>query len=247
MLRSLWSGVSGLRTHQTRMDVIGNDIANVNTTGYKQSDVTFKEQLVNTIRPPSESTSGLQVGMGVQLGSIARNFSDGILMETQRASNMAVTGEGFFVVADPVAGGSKYFTRAGDFLPGVDTATGETYFVNSAGKRLQGIMDANPDSTGQTSAALVDIVLPANTTDYAIGSDGKIWASIAGATPVVIGMVPLALFANNNGLVQRRQQPVQRHGGCGRTTDDQPQQSWSGNDLPRLPGKRQCGPRPGIH
>jgi CRP-like cAMP-binding protein len=82
------------------MDVIGNDIANVNTTGYKQSDVTFKEQLVNTIRPPSESTAGLQVGMGVQLGNIARNFSDGILMETQRASNVAVTGEGFFVVYD---------------------------------------------------------------------------------------------------------------------------------------------------
>ena len=166
MLRSLWSGVSGLRTHQTRMDVIGNDIANVNTTGYKQSDVTFKEQLVNTIRPPSTGASGLQVGMGVQLGSIARNFSDGVLTETQRSSNMAVAGDGFFVVADSVAGGSKYFTRAGDFLPGVNSATGETYFINSGGKRLQGIMDANPDSTGQTSATLVDIVLPAGTTDY---------------------------------------------------------------------------------
>ena len=200
MLRSLWSGVSGLRTHQTRMDVIGNDIANVNTTGYKQSDVTFKEQLVNTIRPPSVGTLGLQVGLGVQLGSIARNFSDGALTETQRSSNMAVTGDGFFVVADPVAGGSRYFTRAGDFLPSVNPATGETYFINSGGKRLQGIMDANPDSTGQTSAALVDIVLPTGTTDYAIASDGKIWASVAGATPVVIGMVPLARFANNNGL-----------------------------------------------
>ncbi len=200
MLRSIWSGVSGLRTHQTRMDVIANDIANVNTTGYKQSDVTFKEQLVNTIRPPASGTLGLQVGTGVQLGSISRNFSDGILMETQRSSNVAVAGDGFFVVSDPVAGGAKYFTRSGDFLPDVNLATGETYFINSEGKRLQGIMDANPDSTGLTSAALTDIILPADTTDYAIALDGKIYASIAGATPTVIGMVPLARFANNNGL-----------------------------------------------
>jgi flagellar hook protein FlgE len=200
MLRSLWSGVSGLRTNQTRMDVIGNDIANVNTVGFKKSNVTFKEQLVNTIRAPSTGTLGQQVGMGVQLGSIARNFSDGILTETQRSSNMAITGDGLFTVADPVTGGAKYFTRAGDFLPDVNTATGETYLINSDGKRLQGIMDANPDSTGLTSDSLVDIVLPANTTQYSIGSDGKIWASISGATPAVVGMVPLARFANNNGL-----------------------------------------------
>jgi flagellar hook protein FlgE len=196
----MWSGVSGLRTHQTRMDVIGNDVANVNTVGYKQSDVTFKEQLVSNIRTPAPNTVGIQIGTGVQLGSISRNFQDGILMETQRSSNMAIAGDGFFVVADAVAGGNKYFTRAGDFVHDVDQATGETYLINSNGKRLQGVMDPNPDATGAMSVDLVDIVLPPETTSYTIAMDGKIYASIAGAPPVVIGMVALARFGNNNGL-----------------------------------------------
>ena len=103
MLRAMMSGVSGLRTHQNRMDVIANDIANVNTTGYKQSDVTFKETLVTTIRSPAPGTPGMQVGLGVQMGNIVRNFSDGILMQTGQASNLGITGNGFFAVADPGA------------------------------------------------------------------------------------------------------------------------------------------------
>ncbi len=201
MLRAMMSGVSGLRTHQTRMDVIANDIANVNTTGYKQSDVTFKETLVSTIRSPAPQTPGMQVGMGVQLGSINKNFSDGILFQTGQASNLGITGSGFFVVADPGApAGSVYYTRAGDYIHDVDTATGDIYLQNSSGKRLLGVMGANPDPTGLTPADLVPIVLPAATESYSIALDGRIYATIAGVQEVV-GMVPLTKFANNGGLL----------------------------------------------
>ena len=103
MLRAMMSGVAGLRTHQSRMDVISNDIANVNTTGYKQSDVTFKETLVTTIRSPAPQTPGMQIGLGVQIGSINKNYEDGILFQTGQSANLGISGAGFFVVADPGA------------------------------------------------------------------------------------------------------------------------------------------------
>src|SRR3989339_1819225 len=114
MLQSMFSGISGLRTHQRKMDVIGNNIANVNTPGFKGSDVTFKEAYVTTIRAPSPGTPGQQIGLGAQVGGIVRNFKGGILMETGQASNMGVSGEGFFVVAEPgaaVGTSNVYFTR----------------------------------------------------------------------------------------------------------------------------------------
>jgi flagellar hook protein FlgE len=201
MLRAMMSGVAGLRTHQTRMDVIANDVANVNTTGYKQSDVTFKETLVTTIRSPAPQTPGQQVGLGVQIGSINKNFEDGIMFQTGQASNMGITGNGFFVVADPgAAAGSVYYTRAGDYIHDVDTATGEIYLQNSSGKRLLGLMGPNPDPTGLTPGDLVPIVLPADTESYSIGLDGVIYATVGGVQET-IGMVPLVKFANNFGLL----------------------------------------------
>lgn len=199
MMPSMFSGVAGLNTHQRRMDVIANDIANVNTPGYKQSDVTFSEQLISTLRAPAPGSPGMQIGTGVQIGSISRDFNDGVLFETGQSSNVGIAGDGFFVVADPETG-TKYFARAGDFVEDVNTATGETYLITPSGERLQGIMDPNPDATGLTSADLVDVVLPANTTSYTIGLDGRIYASVSGGTPTVIGMVPLAQFENSNGL-----------------------------------------------
>ena len=199
MMPSMFSGVAGLNSHQRRMDVIANDVANVNTPGYKQSDVTFSEQLISTLRAPASGSPGMQVGTGVQVASITRDFNDGTLFETGQSSNIGIAGDGFFVVADPESG-TKYFTRAGDFVEDVNTATGETYLISPSGERLQGIMDPNPDATGLTSADLVDIVLPANTTSYTIGLDGRIYASVSGGTATVIGMIPLAQFENNTGL-----------------------------------------------
>ena len=196
MLQSMFSGVSGLRTHQRRMDVIGNDIANVNTPGYKQSDVSFKEAFVNTLRAPSPGTPGQQVGLGVQLGSITRDFSGGILMETGIASNPGISGDGFFIVGEPVAGGNDFYSRAGDFVLDPEPGVG-TYLINSEGLRLRGVMGDPADLPGAT---MEDIILPEDTTAFNIGLDGMIYASSGGATPVAIGRVGIATFANNNGL-----------------------------------------------
>ena len=202
MLPSMYSGVSGLLTHQQRMNVIGNDVSNVNTVGYKQSDVSFKEAYVQTLRAPAPGTPGQQVGLGVQMGQIAKDFSGGALMQTGTASNFAVSGNGFFVVSDP-ASTQQYFSRAGDFVLDVDDATNQTYLITSEGRRLQGVMGGPPapDLTGMTMADMQDIVLPANTTAYSVGMDGTLYISISGAAPVASGRIALANFDNPGGLL----------------------------------------------
>ena len=118
MMCSLFSGVTGLRTHQTKMDVIGNNIANVNTVGYKGSRVTFQEVLTQTLRGPSAPQGGrgginpMQVGLGVGLGSVEAIHSPGNLQGTNNTLDLALEGDGFFIVSD---GTKNYFTRAGAF------------------------------------------------------------------------------------------------------------------------------------
>jgi flagellar hook protein FlgE len=204
MLPSMFSGVSGLLAHQQRMNVIGNDIANVNTVGFKQSDVTFKESFVNTLRAPAPGTPGQQLGLGVQIGQIAKDFGGGALMQTGNASNFAISGNGFFVVSD-AGGPQQYFSRAGDFVLDVDAGANETYLATSEGRRLQGVMTANlgdpiPDLNGIGMGDLGDIVLPADTTSYSVALDGTLYVSVDGGAPQVAGRVALANFDNPAGL-----------------------------------------------
>lgn len=118
MLRSMYSGVSGLRIHQTRMDVIGNNIANVNTTGFKSGRVTFNEIFSQTLQGASgasENVGGrnpMQVGLGANISSIDTLMTEGAAQRTDNPLDMKIEGEGFFIVSD--AGGFK-FTRAGAF------------------------------------------------------------------------------------------------------------------------------------
>ncbi len=204
MLPSMFSGITGLQTHQQRMNVIGNDIANVNTVGFKQSDVSFKEAYVTTLKAPAPGTPGQQLGLGVQMGGITRDFSGGVLMQTGKSTNLGISGEGFFVIADAgAAAGNQKFTRAGDFV--LDTDGTNSYLISPDGRRLQGVMtaalgDPAPDLNGMTVTDMGDIVLPENTTSFAIGLDGVVYASVSGAPPEVAGRVGLALFDNPNGL-----------------------------------------------
>ena len=205
MLQSMFSGISGLRTHQKRMDVIGNDIANVNTPGYKQSNVTFKEAYVTTIKSPAPGSPGQQIGLGVQLGGIVKSFKGGILMETGQAAHMAISGEGFFVVSEPATGAgiaTARYTRAGDFMLDVDPTGPTTYIINPDGQRLRGLMGTPaPDwVAGVDGSTFTDLTLPTNTTSFSIGLDGIVHASIGGATPVEVARVAVATFDNNTGL-----------------------------------------------
>lgn len=118
MLRSLYSGISGLRSHQTMLDVTGNNIANVNTTGFKSSAVQFQDTLSQMLTGGSAATAGAgstnpaQVGLGVQVAGISTNFSQGAPQATGRATDLAINGDGFFAVN---LGGETLYTRAGAF------------------------------------------------------------------------------------------------------------------------------------
>ncbi len=121
MMRSLFSGVAGLRTHQTRMDVIGNNIANVNTVAYKSSSVSFQDLLYQTTQNATGANAATgraginpkQIGLGVSTGSISTNIStSGSAQSTGSPFDIRITGDSFFVVSD---GSNQFFTRAGVF------------------------------------------------------------------------------------------------------------------------------------
>lgn len=118
MLRSLYSGISGLRSHQTMLDVTGNNIANVNTTAFKASSVQFQDtlsQLVKNSTLPQQDTGGsnpAQVGLGVQVAGISTNFAQGAPQSTGVPTDLMITGDGFFMVR---SGGETVYTRNGGF------------------------------------------------------------------------------------------------------------------------------------
>jgi flagellar hook protein FlgE len=118
MLRSLFAGVSGLRSSQQMMDIVGNNIANVNTTGFKSSSAVFQDLLSQTLAGAGAPTGNLggtnpaQVGLGVRVAGISTNWTQGSLQVTGRSSDLAIQGDGFFIVN---AGGQQSYTRAGNF------------------------------------------------------------------------------------------------------------------------------------
>ncbi|WP_157156814.1 flagellar hook protein FlgE [Diaminobutyricimonas sp. LJ205] len=118
MLRSLYSGISGLRSHQTMLDVTGNNIANVNTTGFKGSSTQFQDtlsQMTQGAGAPQAQVGGTnpaQIGLGVQVAGITTNFAQGSAQATGRSTDMMISGDGFFVTS---LGGETLYTRAGSF------------------------------------------------------------------------------------------------------------------------------------
>ncbi|WP_072224880.1 flagellar hook protein FlgE [Campylobacter coli] len=138
MMRSLWSGVSGLQAHQVAMDVEGNNISNVNTTGFKYSRADFGTMFSQTVKIATAPTDGrggsnpLQIGLGVSVSSTTRIHSQGSVQTTTKNTDVAIDGDGFFMVSDD-GGLTNYLTRSGDFK--LD-AYGN--FVNNAGFVVQG-------------------------------------------------------------------------------------------------------------
>ncbi len=157
MMRSLFSGVAGLKNHQTRMDVIGNNIANVNTIGYKASRVTFEDMLSQTLQGASSAGNGqggtnpMQVGLGSAVASIDTIFTDGSTQSTGKQTDMAISGNGFFILQ---VGSNEMYTRAGDF----DFDEVGNLVVPGSGYRVMGW---NADSSGviNTGGSLSPIVI----------------------------------------------------------------------------------------
>lgn len=148
MMRSLYSAISGLKNHQIKMDVIGNNIANVNTTGFKRSRVSFATTLSQTMKGASAptatvgGTNSMQIGMGVMLGSIDQVMTQGSSQSTGKATDMMVQGEGFFMLDN----NGTVYSRAGNF--GLDS---DGNLIDPAtGARVQGLMFAEGDEETAT-------------------------------------------------------------------------------------------------
>lgn len=197
MLRSLNSGVSAMQQFQGRMDVIGNNIANVNTTGFKGARVDFADALSQTLGTTG-SGSPMQIGTGVSTSSITNDFVQGAISRTGMETDLAVSGEGFFVVADPVSG-SQFATRDGSFH--ID-ANG--YLVTSGGLRLQGLSSA--DLTTRGDLVIDNTGAPGSSTasvaSFSIDSSGKISVRLTDGTEFTRGQVLMQNFRNPQGLTK---------------------------------------------
>jgi flagellar hook protein FlgE len=133
---ALYTGLSGLNAQSRSLEVIGNNIANVNTTAFKSSRANFQDAFYRTISPgtaPQDSTGGTdpyQIGMGVTVSGTQRDFRPGTISPTGNPNDLAIEGDGFFIVSD---GTQSLYTRAGDF-----SLDGDQTLVNPSGYRVQG-------------------------------------------------------------------------------------------------------------
>lgn len=160
MLRSLFSGISGLRAHQQMMDVTGNNIANVNTSGFKTSQATFQDtlsQMINAAGAPQNGVGGTnpaQIGLGVRLASISTNFAQGATQTTGRSTDLMIQGDGFFVV---MQGNEPLYTRNGSF-----SFDANGVLTTNTGAIVQG-WSAAADGTINTNGGSGAIRLPIGT------------------------------------------------------------------------------------
>lgn len=209
MLRSLYSGVSGMKSFQTKLDVIGNNIANVNTYGFKQGRVTFKDMVSQTLRDATNNANPIQVGSGTQVGSIDTIDTQGSLQSTGRTLDLAIQGDGYLQVKS-AANGQTYYTRAGNL------------YLDQAGD----LVTASGDQVLDSSSAAINI--PTGSTDLSISPDGKIsYLDNAGAAQSA--QLGLVLFPNPEGLTKVGANEYQQSNNSGAATGPfTPGQSGSG-------------------
>jgi flagellar hook protein FlgE len=206
MLRSLFAGISGLRVNQTMLDVTGNNIANANTIGFKSSTTVFQDTLSQMLTAASgESaarggTNPIQVGLGVQVAGTSTNFNQGATQVTGRTTDLAIQGDGLFVVRK---NNEQFYTRAGSF-----TFDNSGTLTTPTGARVQGFL---LDGNGDPSGGLVDLTLDFSTatppvpagvemTSYNIGSDGKLRGIFSDQIQRELAQVAIADFNNPLGL-----------------------------------------------
>ena len=198
LIGTLTSGVSALRTFSKGLEVIGNNIANINTTGYKSSQATFADSFSNTLRasaPSSGSTSSqsaVQVGTGVQLGSITTNFNQGSLNSTGNVTDLGISGKGFFIVENATSG-MQYATRDGQFRP-----DDNGYLITTGGLRLQGMMGTTVGDMQVGASVPVGAELQSVSFDTA----GNMIESYSDGTSATTGRVQLQNFSDVSALMR---------------------------------------------
>lgn len=182
MIKALYTAATGMRANQTRIDVISNNLANVNTSGFKKSTVNFQDLLYSTMEQPgaqnadgSTRPTGLQVGAGSRMVSTAKVYTPGVLEETGRDLDLTITGDGFFKFQD--LAGAAVFSRDGNLH--IDS---EGQIVNSQGLKL------DPALTIPQGAKI------------AISADGTITSKVGDQVASTVGRIQLSSFRNPTGL-----------------------------------------------
>jgi len=201
MMRGMFAAISGLKTHQVMLDVTSNDIANVNTIGYKSARATFADSLTQTQRGAAGPGGGVggsnaaQIGLGVQLGSIDNLMSGGALQSTGNPTDVAIQqGPGFFRVSSspttpPTANPAAVeYTRAGNF-----TTSQAGYLMTQDGYYVQGRTAGGADTL---------LLVPPGSTNMQIASNGEVTYMDATNTRQSAGFLSLASFANPAGLTR---------------------------------------------
>jgi len=195
----MFSAISGLKVHQMMLDVTANDIANVNTIGYKSERISFQDALSQMQRGSSAPTTTLggtnaaQVGLGVQVAGIDNLMQSGAIQSTGNATDCAIAGAGYFRVTDDAATfGNVLYTRAGNFTrdSNGDMVTDSGYYV--VGYTL--------DSTGAPTTTQSVINIPATTKSVTIGQDGIVSTIDSSGTVTKVAAISLATFPNAAGL-----------------------------------------------
>jgi flagellar hook protein FlgE len=211
MMRSMFAGVSGMRSNQMMMDVVGDNIANVNTAGYKASRVVFQNTLSQLLRDGSAgngttagSTNPAQVGLGVHITAVDAIQTQGAIQNTGRATDVAIQGAGAFVL---LAGPETTYSRAGSF-----SLDANNNLVDPTGALLQGWPADNTGAIPSTApAAITTLAVPATDPNdatallrsFAIGNDGKLNAVYSNGSALCVGQVAVATFSNPAGLTAR--------------------------------------------
>jgi flagellar hook protein FlgE len=215
MMRGMNAAISGLEASQTQLDVTANNLANVNTIGYKSQSVDFVDELSQTIGPAtapnsySGGTNAQQVGLGVAVGAIENNMSAGTAQTTGNALDLAVSGDGYLVVGngDPNSSSltsdlptSNQYTRAGNL-----TQNSEGYLTTQSG---QYVMGYTAPSGSTPAGAMTYLNIPPGSTNIAIGTNGAVTYTDENSTDatygqtVTAGYLALATFPNEAGLTR---------------------------------------------
>ncbi|MEB3238058.1 MAG: flagellar basal-body rod protein FlgG [Candidatus Sericytochromatia bacterium] len=181
MMHSIWTAATGMQAQQMRIDAIANNLANVNTTSYKKSQVDFQDLLYQAVQAPGQETAGMQVGLGVRPAAITKYHAQGNLQVTNNPLDVAIDGPGFFQVTttDSRVVGGRAFTRDGSFK------------INNLGQLVT--------STGLVVQPEIQL---GNVTDIRIREDGMVFGRLGGAGPVTqIEGIQLVTFPNPAGLM----------------------------------------------
>jgi len=184
MMRSLWTAASGMNSQTQNMNVIANNLANVNTTGFKKSRADFQDLMYQTVQNPGAPATnadqipvGIQFGMGSKLAAVSKQFTPGDFQHTGGALDLAIEGDGFFQIQMP--DGTTAYSRAGAFK------------MDSNGRVV------TPDGYPM----IPEMVIPNNSNRITVGTDGTVSVVQAGQTvPSTVGNIQLATFNNPAGL-----------------------------------------------